>query len=657
VAHSDRPADGYVGVGRQPHHGGDGLALLVDEPSPLRNRRLRRHLDGAHHENLGVAVARHVDGGPHQLRRVLRVGNRDEHLRLAPLGGALGHDGRGLRFELFGLLALGVAVVHHESERHPDDCGHERDEALGARTESRRQPEFEEQKRRQDELEDDADERGPRHVRNLVRPREVGVGRPHLDDGPVHLDEQEDEHDVGGGGDALDGEQHGHEADEDRRETDCPVGRPLVVVDASEEAREDAVAPHGERHPRRGVDGRVERAHRRREPGEQEQWDAVRDELPGGLDDAEFAEVPEDLPRRRGGRESRATREFGGHVDAADGREGDEDVDGDHDCHRVEHRLRDVGAGVDDLFARLDDYLVALEGDVGKAHRADDTDEAVGRERRTVEEGRRPVRLANRREDAEDHEDAEDENLDSRDDDARFPRLLGPTVVDVGEREHHHDREQFLHEQAVEQPKQDEPVGQAGEHHEELGEKDAERHGVERARDGVGEPAHPPGVEAVGVDQRLFHPEVAAARLGERRPEFGVGDGGEHRHQSVEYERHRERRAGQPSRESGQREDARADHRADADERDIGEAHVAREFRFHRLFTGCVTAPSGRLCVGHQLNSRRAGRKIPMCDAPDSSRRRRVLTRRIRMFLGRVRLGALPAEHRPRHQNYGVPIG
>ncbi len=112
----------------------------------------------------------------------------------------------------------------------------------------------------------------------------------------------------------------------------------------------------------------------------------------------------------------------------------------------------------------------------------------------------------------------------------------------------------------------------------ELHEEGPEGHGVQRTGDRVGEPTHPPGVEAVRVDECLFHPEIAATGLGERCAEFRIRNGGEHRDEPVDDERERQGRAGDTGREPREGEHTRPYHRADTDKRDVEQAHVAGEF-------------------------------------------------------------------------------
>ncbi len=192
---------------------------------------------------------------------------------------------------------------------------------------------------------------------------------------------------------------------------------------------------------------------------------------------------------------------------------------------------------------------------------------------------------------AEADEETEDDDLDGGDDDARLPRLFGPAEVDVRERRNHQHGKEFLVE--VQTKAECREVSEV-QNFDEMDEEGAEGHSVERTCYCVGEPTHPPGIEAVRIDERLFHPEIATVCFRERRAEFRVRDGGEHRDEPVEDECDSERRTRDARRETGQGEHARTDHRADADERDIEEAHIPREFRFDPLRPVCsvFTDPS-----------------------------------------------------------------
>ena len=81
------------------------------------------------------------------------------------------------------------------------------------------------------------------------------------------------------------------------------------------------------------------------------------------------------------------------------------------------------------LLARLDDDLVALEGDEGEAHRHEHAPEPVGGERGELVQ----LGVTGHRPDAAGDEDAEDRDLADCDDVARLPRLRDPAEVDGDE--------------------------------------------------------------------------------------------------------------------------------------------------------------------------------------------------------------------------------
>jgi hypothetical protein len=122
----------------------------------------------------------------------------------------------------------------------------------------------------------------------------------------------------------------------------------------------------------------------------------------------------------------------------------------------------------------------------------------------------------------------------------------------------------------------------------------AEPEGVERAGHRMGEPVHPPGQETTRVGKRSLDPQVAAPGPVDGPAELGVGGGTEQGHQAVEDEHQEQSRAGDPGRDAGEDEYPGADHRADADHRDVDEPHLAAQADFKRhVARASRNAPDG----------------------------------------------------------------
>ncbi len=91
------------------------------------------------------------------------------------------------------------------------------------------------------------------------------------------------------------------------------------------------------------------------------------------------------------------------------------------------------------------------------------------------------------------------------------------------------------------------------------------------------EPAHPPTEKPGCAANTLLHPQIAAAGLGETRPQLGVGHRGQRGHQAVEQIHQQQGWAGDAGGDASQHKDAGADHSADTNERDREQTQVAIE--------------------------------------------------------------------------------
>jgi len=103
----------------------------------------------------------------------------------------------------------------------------------------------------------------------------------------------------------------------------------------------------------------------------------------------------------------------------------------------------------------------------------------------------------------------------------------------------------------------------------------------------VGEPRHPAAQEAAGVRKRSLHPEVAASGVVERTAQLGIGHGREQSNDPIQEEDEKQRWAGNTSRDACQHEDSSANHRADANHRDVDQPHLAAQTYFHPLINPC----------------------------------------------------------------------
>ena len=79
------------------------------------------------------------------------------------------------------------------------------------------------------------------------------------------------------------------------------------------------------------------------------------------------------------------------------------------------------------------------------------------------------------------------------------------------------------------------------------------------------------------VFQSGLYVKITAARAVKGRTQFRIRRRGKQRDDAVEEKNENQRRTGHARRDAGQHEDARANHRADADHRDVQQPHFAAQ--------------------------------------------------------------------------------
>ena len=152
VANPDRPSYRDVSLLCNRHRFLERLAFVVHKFPSLIEWCLLRNSHDTDNVNFGVHIASDVDSAQHQRLRTLRIGNRDDKLRVAVGRRLFGGECRSLLFELFVLFLCRIAVVDDESESHPDRRHTEGDESLIAGPDADGlQPEFVDDERQQDE--------------------------------------------------------------------------------------------------------------------------------------------------------------------------------------------------------------------------------------------------------------------------------------------------------------------------------------------------------------------------------------------------------------------------------------------------------------------------------------------------------------------------
>ena len=302
--------------------GGDLLRQPEKRPRFVQVARIpakgdvRGDLDDRHGRHLPLVVLREGAGEFHQGAHLFLVERDDDHPVILSGGFRLG-EGQHRKGLLLGLRR--VQLVDGEPD---DDPPHRREPRPGA---------VDEHVPGDEDLGRDPEDGDQGDQGNPEPPLQVRVGLPHPDQGHVHLQEDEEEHDVRGARHVLDREGHRHQDDDGGRGEDRRVRCLFDRVDLPEEGGKVVVPGHREGDAGGGVDRRVQGARGGEQAADQEHDAAAREELPGRLHDRQLLHLPEELPGR--GRPA---------PDAADGDEGDQQVDGDHDQQREEDRPRDV---------------------------------------------------------------------------------------------------------------------------------------------------------------------------------------------------------------------------------------------------------------------------------------------------------------------------
>jgi hypothetical protein len=162
----------------------------------------------------------------------------------------------------------------------------------------------------------------------------------------------------------------------------------------------------------------------------------------------------------------------------------------------------------------------ALEGDEGETHGDKDAARA-GREKGL--EMSQGLGAAENCPEAEADKDPDDGQLAEGEDVSSHPRFGGAAEVDKAQHQHDQDGKS-LFKQAMRKAEAVQGQADVLKQKSKIG---AETEGVQSAGYRMRKPGHPAGKKSLGTAVSFLDPEIAAARLGDGRSEFGVDHGGE----------------------------------------------------------------------------------------------------------------------------------
>ena len=331
---------------------------------------------------------------------------------------------------------------------------------------------------------------------------------------------------------------------------------PPYGMDPRHRLRQPGIAPHREGDPRRGHDRRVESRERGQQPTDHDHRHTERrHELFRGADDRRLLELSEELPRHRVGQLDRGQRD-----------ENDQQVDRHRYAEGDERRPRDIDFGLFDLLRKGGDQVVTLESDEGEPHRHEHAARTAREERGEVGGGG----LGHPHDPAQSiaDEDGEHDKLAKREKVLGQPSDLGTACVQANEKEPNGDGDHEHSGVFANHPK--DAIGRPRHiFQEELPEVAGETKSVEAAGYGISEPEQPAGGEPHDAGERSANISVPAPRLGHRRRQLGVGEGGEQGDHAVQGKRENRGRPCLTSRDPGEHKDPGPDHGAHTHHRGV----------------------------------------------------------------------------------------